>query len=65
MVLYGSDGSFGSIAAVEARRHKLVVNLFALHEVFEHIRTLVVESLELGLQSGTDEAGMAFFVRFQ
>ena len=48
MVFERSDGTFGSIATVDAWGCKLEVNIVLLQELLEGVGTFIVESLELG-----------------
>ena len=48
MVFERSDGTFGSIAMVDAWGCKLEVNIVLLQELLGGVGTFIVESLELG-----------------
>ena len=58
MVLEGANSSFGGVAAVYTGRDKLVVDVFGVEEGFECCGTFVVETVQLGAQTGSEEAGV-------
>ena len=56
MVFEGSDGAFGSIAAMDARWGELEVDRLVPQELLEGDGAFVVEALELGAKAGSAEA---------
>ncbi len=50
--------TFSGVAAVETRRHQLIVDVFVDKELFECRGALVVQTLEFWAQAGGDEASM-------
>ena len=65
VILERANGSFGSVAAMNARRDELVVNFLVDDELFKDGRTFVVQSLEFGAQASSDETGVENFVSGQ
>jgi hypothetical protein len=54
VIFEGADGTFCGIAAMDAGRYQLEVNIFFRHVILEDLGTFIVEALELGAKaSGT------------
>jgi len=58
MILERPDGSFSGVATVNAGWDELVVNTLIGHELFERIRTFVVEALEARAKASFAELGV-------
>jgi hypothetical protein len=58
VVLEGADGTLGGVAAVDARRGKLEVDVLGTEELLEGLGAFVVKALEEGLEAGGTEAGV-------
>ena len=58
VILERANGSFGSVAAMNARRDELVVNFLVDDELFKDGGTFVVKSLEIWAQAGRDETAV-------
>jgi hypothetical protein len=56
VILERSDGSFGGVGAVNARRNQLEIDLLAAEECLQSGGTFIVEALELGAEAGGDES---------
>ena len=46
VILEGTNGAFGGIAAVHMGRNQLEVDVFSAHELFENVRGFVVKTLQ-------------------
>ena len=58
MILESADRSFGGIAAVKVWRHKLEIDVFVSHELFQHVGAFVVKALKFWTKSAFDKQGM-------
>jgi hypothetical protein len=52
VIFEGENSALGSVAAMGAGWHELIINFFFLHEFFECIGTFIVKTLKLGFQAG-------------
>eukprot|EP00980_Cylindrotheca_fusiformis_P014021 scaffold3668_cov97-Cylindrotheca_fusiformis.AAC.5 len=58
MILEGSDGSFGGVAAVDSRWGQLEINVFLADVVLEDGAGFIIEALELGPESAGYQEGV-------
>ena len=52
MIFKRSNGPFGCVASMDARRNKLIVHLLLLHEFLQGGRAFIVEALKLWTHAG-------------
>jgi hypothetical protein len=57
-----TNGTFSGVAAVNVGGNELVINLFRLHEFFEHRRGFIVKTLHFWFEARLAQSRMANFV---
>jgi hypothetical protein len=58
VILECTNGAFSSIATVDARREKLIVHASPSHTVIQDEGGLIVQPLQLGSKTHSDESSM-------
>jgi hypothetical protein len=61
VVFEHTDGTFGCIAMMDARRGKLEVNVLVAEVLFQQLSAFIVKALETWVQAGSEKGGMQSF----